>query len=85
MLAPLAIAACGAPQDGAARTPTCPPAQAVASPPVPSLMPVPPPPPSPTADLDAAERATLFQELVDRVHAIHVFSFHTKQNLGLDW
>lgn len=48
-------------------------------------MPVPPPPPSPTADLDAAERATLFQELVDRVHAIHVFSFHTKQNLGLDW
>ncbi len=28
---------------------------------------------------------TLVRELVDRVHALHVFSQHTKDNLGLDW
>ena len=73
--------ACGAPREPAAGVAACPSSAAVAS----ALGTVPPPPPSPSGDLDAAERATLFHELVDRVHAIHVFSQHTKDNLGLDW
>ncbi len=74
----LSMGACGAPQDHPAKAPACPSAE-------PTLAPVPPPPPSPSGDLDAAERLTLVRELVDRVHALHVFSQHTKDNLGLDW
>ncbi len=78
-LALCAIGACG----GEARAPACPPSASVSAS-LPNGV-VPPPPRSPSGDLDAAERATLFGELVSRVHAIHVFSQQTKENLGLDW
>jgi C-terminal processing protease CtpA/Prc len=75
------VAGCGAPREPAAQT-VC---DSIDGSTTQALAPVVIPPPKATEDLDPAERKTLFAELVSRVHEIHVFSKHTKENLGIDW
>jgi hypothetical protein len=75
------LVGCGAPQE-APTQPVCATADASVTQ---ALAPVVIPPPRPTEDLDPAERKTLFADLVSRVHEIHVFAKHTKENLGIDW